>query len=102
VKAPPVVFDRVITTLVAFTWSASAIEPDAIVSVVAGEEREIIVGATYVSGAARTTHGSAAPASMTRIRETLSGMCFTNRRDCLDFIGLANNSKRRVGIKPLR
>ena len=45
VKLPPVVCESVTSALVAFTVSASATEPDVIVSVVVGEVREIIVGA---------------------------------------------------------
>jgi hypothetical protein len=52
VKVPPVVFEIVTATLVAFTVMASATEPDAIVSVVAGEVRKMFVGAVYVRGAA--------------------------------------------------
>jgi hypothetical protein len=44
--------DRVIATLVAFTWSTSVTEPDAMVRVVAGVVREIVAGAVYMSDAA--------------------------------------------------
>jgi hypothetical protein len=43
VKFPPVLEERRTTTLVAFTVSESATEPEAMVSVVAGEERETFV-----------------------------------------------------------
>jgi hypothetical protein len=39
---PPVVFESVTATLVAFTWSASATEPVAIVSAMTGEVRDIV------------------------------------------------------------
>jgi hypothetical protein len=58
VKLPPVVAESVTATLVAFTWSASAKEPLAIVKVVAGAVSEIVVGALYVRGAAWTRDGS--------------------------------------------
>ncbi len=40
VKLPPVVLDKVIATLVAFTVSASATDPDLIMKVADGEERD--------------------------------------------------------------
>lgn len=51
-KLPPVEDERVITTLVAFTVSASAAEPEAITKSIAGEVRERVVLADQFSGAA--------------------------------------------------
>lgn len=51
-KLPPVVFERLTATLVAFTRSESATEPVATVSVVDGEVSEIVPAVVNVSGAA--------------------------------------------------